>query len=111
LRYQLGTSAPEYYIPFVAVPIDATQQRMQRAALLRTDGTRTPITPLGRLLAPDVPLFEEEFIREGVRIERVYRLVRWTDGSTHLWLARRKVTGAVAESSGLQFDQLTTATS
>jgi hypothetical protein len=111
LRYQLGTLAPEYYIPFVAGPIDArpvdaTPRRMRRAALLRTDGTRTPITPLGRLLARDVPLFEEEFIREGVRIERVYRLARWTDGSTHLWLARRKTTGAVAGSSGLRFDQI-----
>jgi hypothetical protein len=106
LQYQLGTSAPEYYIPFVAGAIDAKQQRMQRAALLRTDGSRTPITPLGRLLAPDVPMFEEEFIREGVRVERIYRLARWTDGSTHLWLARRKTTGAVAGSSGLQFDQV-----
>jgi hypothetical protein len=102
-HYQLGTSAPEYYIPFVA-----RQNRMQRAALLRTDGSRTPIAPLGRLLAPDVPLFEEEFIREGVRVERIYRLTRWTDGSTHLWLARRKTTGAVAGSSGLQFDQVVT---
>lgn len=103
LHYQLGTSAPGYYIPFVA-----RQNRMQRAALLRTDGSRTPITPLGRLLAPDVPLFEEEFIREGVRVERIYRMTRWTDGSTHLWLARRKTTGAVAGSSGLQFDQVVT---
>jgi hypothetical protein len=103
LHYQLGTSAPEYYIPFLA-----QQNRMQRAALLRADGSHTPITPLGRLLAPDVPLFEEEFIREGVRVERLYRMARWTDGSTHLWLARRKTTGAVAASSGLQFDQITT---
>ena len=103
LHYQLGTSAPEYYIPFLA-----QQNRMQRAALLRVDGSRTPITPLGRLLAPDVPLFEEEFIREGVRVERLYRMARWTDGSTHLWLARRKITGAVAGSSGLQFDQVVT---
>lgn len=110
LRYQLGSSAPEYYIPFVAGTIDATQRHMQRAALLRTDGSRAPITPLGRLLAPGVPLFEEEFIREGVRVERMYRLARWTDGSTHLWLARRKITGAVAGSSGLQFDQVSPAT-
>lgn len=103
LHYQLGTSAPEYYIPFIA-----QQQRMQRAALLRTDGSHTPVTPLGRILAPDAPLFEEEFIREGVRVERLYRMARWTDGSTHLWLARRKTTGAVAGSSGLQFDQVVT---
>ena len=103
LHYQLGTTAPAYYIPFLA-----QQNRMQRAALLRTDGVHTPIAPLGRLLAPDVPLFEEEFIREGVRVERLYRMARWTDGSTHLWLARRKTTGAVAGSSGLQFDQIMT---
>jgi len=107
LRYVLGTSAPDYYIPFIAGVTSGGQRRMQRAALLRLDGSHAPITPLGRILAPDVPLFEEEFIRDGMRIERVYRLARWTDGSTHLWLARRKTTGAVAGSSGLRFDQIT----
>jgi hypothetical protein len=103
LQYILGTSAPAYYIPFIA-----SQTMMQRAALLATDGTHAPILPLGRLLAPTVPLFEEEFISEGVRVERLYRLARWTDGSTHLWLARRKITGATAGASGLQFDQIAT---
>jgi hypothetical protein len=107
LRYQLGTSAPAYYIPFIAGAPNGSQPMMQRAALLSADGSRTPITPLGRILAPDVPLFDSEFIQEGVRIDRRYRLARWTDGSTHLWLARRKTTGAVAGSSGLQFDQIT----
>jgi hypothetical protein len=107
LRYQLGTSAPPYYIPFVANATSGGQPRMQRAALLAVDGSHAPITPLGRILASDTPVFEEEFIREGVRIDRVYRLARWTDGSTHLWLARRKTTGAAAGSSGLQFDQVT----
>jgi hypothetical protein len=107
LRYQLGTSAPVYYIPFVASPASSGQPGMQRAALLAVDGSHAPITPLGRILASNAPVFEEEFIREGVRIDRLYRLARWTDGSTHLWLARRKTTGAVAGSSGLQFDQVT----
>jgi hypothetical protein len=107
-RYVLGTSAPDYYFSFVETPIDATQQRLVRAAFLATDGSRVPITPLGRLLVPEVPLFEEEFIREGIRVERLYRLARWTDGSTHLWLARRKLTGARAGASGLTFDQIET---
>jgi hypothetical protein len=107
LRYELGTSAPAYYVPFVANAVSGGQPRMQRAALLAVDGSHAPITPLGRILASDTPVFEEEFIREGVRIDRLYRLARWTDGSTHLWLARRKTTGAVAGSSGLQFDQVT----
>jgi hypothetical protein len=105
-RYQLGTSVPESYIPFVPIPIDDVQRRMRRAALLRTDGTPGIITPLGRLLAPDAPVFEEEFAREGVRIERRYCLARWTDGSTHLWVARRKQVGATVGSSGLTFDGL-----
>jgi len=106
LRYVLGTEAPAYYIPYVGVTVAADQQRFQRAALLAADGTHAPILPLGRVLAPDVPLFEEEFIREGVCIQRLYRLARWTDGSTHLWLARRKTTGATAGASGLAFDQI-----
>jgi hypothetical protein len=108
LRYQLGTSVPENYIPFVAVSVAGSnhappQRRMQRAALW-PDGTA--IRPRGRLLVPDIPLFlfDEEFAREGVRLDRTYRLARWIDGSTHLWIARRKRMGATAGSSGLQFD-------
>jgi hypothetical protein len=106
LRYQLGTSVPESYIPFIPASITATQRRMRRAAFLRTDGTSGIVAPLGRLLAIDVPLFEEEFAREGIKVERRYRLARWADGSTHLWVARRKEIGATVASSGLQFDRV-----
>jgi hypothetical protein len=109
-RYRLGTSVPDNYIPFVPVSLagsdGALHRRMRRAAFLRTDGTRSPIGPIGRLLAPDVPLFDEEFAREGVRVDRIFRLARWSDGSTHLWIARRKRPGATVGSSGLQFDHL-----
>jgi hypothetical protein len=105
-RYQLGTSVPDSYIPFIPASIDAAQRRMRRAAFLRTDGTPGVIAPLGRLLAIDVPLFEEEFAREGVKVERRYRLARWVDGTTHLWVARRKEIGATVGSSGLQFDRV-----
>jgi hypothetical protein len=106
LHYELGTTVPDYYIPFIPVSIDSVQRRMRRAAFLRTDGTPGIVSPLGRLLSLDVPLFEEEFPREGVRVERRYRLARWTDGSTHLWVARRKEIGATIGSSGLQFDRV-----
>jgi hypothetical protein len=105
-RYQLGTSVPDSYIPFIPVSIDAVQRRMRRAAFLRTDGTSGIVAPLGRLLAIDVPLFEEEFAREGVKVERRFRLARWVDGTTHLWVARRKEIGATVGSSGLQFDRV-----
>lgn len=68
LRYELGTSVPEAYIPFIAAPINAVQRRMQCAAFLRTDGSQSIVATLGRLLAANVPLFEEEFAREGVKV-------------------------------------------
>lgn len=107
LRYKLGSTVPDYYIPFVPVSLDATQRRMQRAAFLRTDGSTDLVEPLGRLLGSGARLFEEEFAREGVRVERRFRLARWTDGSTHLWVSRVRELGASAGSSGLQFDQVT----
>jgi len=104
-RYKLGTSVPDSYIPYIPSSI-AGHRRMRRAAFLRHDGTPGIIAPLGRLLAIDVPIFEEEFAREGVKIERRFRLARWVDGTTHLWVARRKEIGATVGSSGLQFDRV-----
>lgn len=106
LRYQLGTFVPESYIPYIPALIDEVQRRMRRAAFQHADGTPGLVAPLGRLLSVDVPLFEEEFAREGIKIERRYRLARWTDGSTHLWVARRKEIGASAGSAGMQFDRV-----
>jgi hypothetical protein len=49
-------------------------------------------------------LFEEEVPREGVRVTRNYQYTRWFDGSTHLWIGRRKQIGRGEGSSGLGFD-------
>jgi hypothetical protein len=105
VRYQLGSSVPDAYIPFVPVALTPGQRLMRRAAFKRADGSASLVDPLGRLLSANVPVFEEEFAREGVKIERRYRLARGTDGSTHLWMARRKTIGTTAPASGLAFDQ------
>jgi hypothetical protein len=47
---------------------------------------------------------EEEVPRAGAAITRSYQLARWVDGSTHLWVGRRKRTGRGEGSSGLRFD-------
>jgi len=63
---------------------------------------------LGRILEPghELSLFEEEAPREGVRITLSYQLTRWIDGSSHLWVGRRKGVGRGEGSGGLQFDSL-----
>ena len=37
---------------------------------------------------------------------RHYQYARWIDGSTFLWLGRRKSTGRGEGSSGLRFDRV-----
>ena len=83
--------------------------RLRRAAALldTEDGEVGFSRPLGRVLEPereDFSLYEEEVPRGGARVIRQYQYARWTDGSTALWLARRKTAGRGEESSGLRFD-------
>jgi hypothetical protein len=53
---------------------------------------------------PKLALREDEVPREGARATRAYQLTRWIDGTTLLWLGRRKGVGRVEGSSGLRFD-------
>jgi hypothetical protein len=63
------------------------------------------VVPKGRVLPGVKELREQEVPRTGVRITRVVNRSRWLDGSTHLWIARRKTSGRGEGSSGLRFDQ------
>jgi len=112
LRYQLETLVPENWIPFL--PLVINPQRgdiaLERAAVVRArpDGTLIAIRPRGRILSPPerdpYVVQEQEVTRVGTRISRVVCRSRWIDGSTHLWIARRKTAGAGEGSSGLKYD-------
>jgi hypothetical protein len=112
--YRLATPVPEHWLPLL--PERAQPQEpsigLRLGAQPRTlpDGTTELIRPLGRLLAPrgagDLVLREEEVPRAGARVTRAYRLARWVDGSTFLWLGRRKGVGRGEGSSGLRFDAM-----
>jgi hypothetical protein len=108
--YRLATLVPDYWIPFQPQRIDPSKPdiRLRRAAALVDENGEPGFTvPLGRILEPEhtgLTLFEEEVPRGGVRVVRQFQYARWTDGSTFLWLARRKGAGAGEGSSGLRFD-------
>jgi len=51
-------------------------------------------------------IFAEEIPREGIRVTRHYQFARWHDGTSHLWIGRRKGVGSGEGSSGLRFDTL-----
>lgn len=109
MNYRLSTTVPDYWLPLVPVRIDATRPdiRLRRGRVLLDRGGQ-PVAPsaLGRVLEPGTPLslFEEEVPRAGARITRAWQYARWVDGSTHLWMGRRKGAGRGEGWSGLRFD-------
>lgn len=114
LRYMLQTVVPENWIPFLPISIDPSKGKfaLQRSAMIGDSGESVLIDPSGRILKPtNLPageklykIFEEEVPRSGVRVYRERCRSRWTDGSTHIWIDRRKAASTGEGSSGLKFD-------
>jgi hypothetical protein len=113
LRYVLQTTVPENWIPFlpVALPGRKGEIGLERTLMQRATGDSSEtVLPLGRILRPSsvgqggYQICEEEVPREGVQVSRTIMRCRWTDGSTHLWIARHKSIGRGEGSSGLSFD-------
>jgi hypothetical protein len=110
VAYRLGTTVPDYWIPLLPVQ-QGSSIRLKRGVLPEFEGPATVgvLEARGRVLEPgrDLLLHDEEVPREGARVSRAYQYARWIDGSTHLWVGRRKQPGRGEGSSGLQFDVAT----
>ena len=111
LVYKLATKVPDNWVPLLPVKSDEGL-RLRRGKVLKVDGPPAFTVAQGSILRPDVSresglrIFEEEIPREGIRVTRHYQVTRWHDGSTHLWIGRRKRVGRGEGSSGLRFDVL-----
>jgi hypothetical protein len=112
IRYLLGTTVPQNWIPFLPVQRSGSVQDIafQRAAMPRLG--ETPGTLVGArgvlLNEPALPWFvnEEEIPFAGTIVTRSYQRVRWYGGRTYVWIGRRRETGRGLGSSGLRFDQI-----
>ena len=101
-KYRLGSTVPDYWIPFLPVAVNDGPLQMRRGRL-----PTSASGPVGELLAyPSQTIFLEELPQEGVHLERVYRYARGANGSTHVWIGRRRSTGRGEGRSGLRFDYL-----
>jgi hypothetical protein len=117
LRYQVGSELPANWVPLLprlenpsADPPDPSIVLQRGQAEKATGaGTAGPVPALSKILKPegldDYVIQEEEIPRAGLKVERVVFRSRWSDGSTHLWVQRRRAIGAGESQSGLQFDQ------
>ncbi len=110
VEYRLAASIPDHWIPLVPVHTDEAQRAiaLQRGAMIDPT-TGQPILPLGRVLTPGRRLIfpDETVSRAGERVTRHFQHTRWIDGSSLLWMGRRRRPGRGEGSSGLRFDRLT----
>ncbi len=119
IRYVLGTSVPENWIPFIATHQPGSQRliRLQRAAMPRlTDAIPdSRVEPRGTVLACGLDgveirqpyfLHEEEVPRAGAIVTRGFQRTRWFDGRVFTWIGRRRETGRGEGASGLEFDRV-----
>lgn len=119
VKFQLGTTVPEYWIPFIPVGDGSGSGMMlQRAAMARfikgldLVHTNNVVRPRTSLLSVGIDqgqpykIHEEEVLKAGISVTTHYQRTRWFDGSTFVWLGRRKRTGKGTGESGLIFDQI-----
>jgi hypothetical protein len=119
IRYVLGTSVPENWIPFIATRKPGSQRliRLQRASMPRlTDAIPdSRVEPRGTVLRTGLDgvdvrqpyfLHEEEVPRAGAIVTRGFQRTRWFDGKVYTWIGRRKQTGRGQGASGLEFDRV-----
>jgi hypothetical protein len=117
LTYRLASEVPDNWVPLIPV-MGADGLRLRRGAVLEIAagpaGAPAVVRARGKILNPapgtatgvagGLAIRDHEIPREGIRVTRGYQLARWVDGSTHLWLGRRKRIGRGEGSSALRFD-------
>lgn len=116
IRYEVMSSVPEQWLPFIPVHVDgsARETQLQRAAMPRfLDNDPDPpekVRPRTPLMSQNLPaayyVHEEEVPRAGARVSQCYQRTRRPDGSVVVWYGARKTTGRGEGSSGLGFDRI-----
>jgi hypothetical protein len=112
IRYVLGTTVPENWIPFLPVHQEGSNQSIQfrRAAMPKLGVPPTEVVrPKGLLLTEVLKPYyinEEEIPAAGTLVRRSYQRARWYDGRTYIWIGRYRETGRGEASSDLRFDQI-----
>jgi len=111
IRYLLGTTVPENWIPFLPVHIEGSDQDIvfQRAAMPKFAGSPHEVVQAKGVLLKGAPPYlvdEEEIPAAGSLVRRSYQRTRWYGGRTFLWIGRQRETGRGQGHSNLRFDQI-----
>jgi len=107
-QFRLMSALPEHWIPYVPAQLAANgavsgEIHLRRA---RTNPQATATEPQYRskIVSESVTLLEEEIPRSGLRVRRISRFARGSDGLAHFWTGRLKESGQRPQQPGLRFD-------
>ncbi len=112
IRYVLGTTVPENWIPFLPVHKPGSDENIQfqRAAMPKLGVPPRDVIKAKGVILNEVPppyyVDEEEVTDAGTLAIRRWQRTRWYDGTTFLWIGRTRETGRGQGSSNLRFDQI-----
>lgn len=114
LQYQLKTSVPLNWIPFIPVQAgrDNREMILRRGAMPAIVNSEvTKVRPKTNILQPgdiDEPYYlaEEEILKGGITVVSNYQRTRWYNGKTVNWYGYKKIQGNNLKPSGLKFDSL-----
>lgn len=112
IRYVLGTSVPENWIPFIPVHKPGSNQdiNFQRASMPNMNNSDEEVVKAKGVMLNEVPapyfINEEEIPYSGTLMSRAYQRVRWYNGKTYVWIGRYRETGRGEGSSHLAFDAI-----
>jgi hypothetical protein len=112
IRYLLGTTVPENWIPFIPVhqPGSVQQIHFQRAAMPKLGVPPREVIKAKGVMLNEVPppyfVNEEEVPYAGTLVRRTWQRTRWYNGRTFLWISRHRETGRGQGASNLRFDQI-----
>lgn len=111
-RFRLQTETPSHWVPYVPRVLRPQAQATDGATYLRRGRTVEAATPAapqykGRIVAEAQRLNEEEIATTAVRVRRLHRYARGTDGRAVHWTARVVEVGdRLGSGPGLRFDQV-----
>ena len=132
LKYNVGNTVPENWIPFLPVHLPGQNRAIQlqrasmprwfgneftqvrpRTSILREGMKENPATqkelyvnPSDEIQTKPYFVFEEEATRSGVIIESAWQRTRWYNGKTICWFGRKKKVARGESASGLAFDRI-----
>jgi len=106
--YRLRSELSAHWIPYVPrrlVPADPDHAQIYfRRGRTAADASRAHPQHRTRLVAESWRLQEEALPRTGLRLQRLWRFARKSDGTPLFWVARRKDPHPQEHSAGIEFD-------